>query len=231
MLPGTDGLLLLGLFCYSSGIAWSCIVRKWRTRTAHRRASGPKERMVDRDRVIERYEDLASATQFLSFTAVPMTLAAEVPCAHTGLHSLAVVARQRGLDVSAERLQHSNVIGNEELDTARLLRVAKSIGLKAEATTLDWEDLGKLQDAFPAILRLRNGNSMVVVGFVIPSPGIAGNPVLTSRPTSGSSTSMIITPDLPSRSASAPVVSAATGFASATMNSIRAAGSAGSIGT
>lgn len=91
-----------------------------------------------------------------------MTIAAEVPCAHTGLHSLAVVARQRGLDVSAERLQHSNVIGNEELDTARLLRVAKSIGLKAEATTLDWEDLGKLQDAFPAILRLRNGNSMVV---------------------------------------------------------------------
>ena len=121
--------------------------------------------MVDRDRVTERYEDLAFATYSKFLTAVPMTLAAEVPCAHTGLHSLAAVARQRGLDVSAERLQHSNVIGNEELDTARLLRVAKSIGLKAEATTLDWEDLGKLQDAFPAILRLRNGNSMVVVGF------------------------------------------------------------------
>lgn len=139
-----------------------------RPRVADARASsrpGAKERMVDRNRVIERYEDLAFATHSTFFTAVPMTLAAEVPCAHTGLHSLAVVARQRGLDVSAERLQHSNVIGNEELDTARLLRVAKSIGLKAEATTLDWEDLGKLQDAFPAILRLRNGNSMVVVGF------------------------------------------------------------------
>lgn len=94
-----------------------------------------------------------------------MTLVAEVPCAHTALRSLAYVARQRGLDVSAERLQHEFVIGNEELDDQKLLRVARQIGLKSQATRLDWDHLEGMGDAFPAVVRLRNGNSMVAVSM------------------------------------------------------------------
>jgi hypothetical protein len=58
----------------------------------------------------------------------------------------------------------------------------------------------------------------------------AGGAVLGCVSTARSSTSMTATPNPSSRSASAVVVTAAIGVVSASMNSIRAAGSAGSIG-
>ncbi len=58
----------------------------------------------------------------------------------------------------------------------------------------------------------------------------AGNAVPGWVPIRGSSTSMTVRSHPSSRSASPAVVTAATGAASATMNPIRAAGTAGSIG-
>jgi ATP-binding cassette, subfamily B, bacterial HlyB/CyaB len=88
----------------------------------------------------------------------------EEPCAHTGLRCLATVAQRRGLDVSFDRLKHDFVVGNDELPTDALSHIARKIGLKAKVANLDWEDLSKLGDALPAIVRLRCGNSMLVVG-------------------------------------------------------------------
>jgi len=88
----------------------------------------------------------------------------EVACAHTAVHCLVSVARHRGIDISVERLIHDFVLGNQEPSMAVLARMAGEIGLKAKTTTLDWDHLFHLGDAFPVILFLRNGNAMVAVG-------------------------------------------------------------------
>ena len=94
-----------------------------------------------------------------------MTLISEAPCAHTALRCFASIARQRGIDVSAERLQHDFVIGNEEIGQPMMERMAKQLGLKFSATRLDWEHLESLGDAFPVMIRLRNGNMLTAVGI------------------------------------------------------------------
>lgn len=88
----------------------------------------------------------------------------EEPCAHTGLRCLASVAQRRGINVSFDRLRHDFVIGDQELPANTLSHIAQKIGLKAKVANLDWDDLAKLGDALPAIIRLRCGNSMLLVG-------------------------------------------------------------------
>lgn len=84
---------------------------------------------------------------------------------HTALGCLAEVARKRGINITLERILHDNVVGEEEPANDNVLKIAQKIGLKAKATTLDWEHLRELKQAFPVIVRLKNGNSMVVTGF------------------------------------------------------------------
>ncbi|WP_431857355.1 peptidase domain-containing ABC transporter [Azospirillum sp.] len=91
-------------------------------------------------------------------------MSVEAACAHTAVRCLATVARHHGIDTSPERLIHDFVLGNEEPQEPFLVRMAREIGLKAKAVTLGWDDLFGLNDAFPVILRLRNGNSMLLVG-------------------------------------------------------------------
>ncbi len=88
----------------------------------------------------------------------------EVACAHTAARCLANVARHRGVDVSVDRLLHDFVLGNQEPPVSLLVRMAQDIGLKAKSATLTWSELINLGDAFPVIVRLKNGNSMTVVG-------------------------------------------------------------------
>lgn len=88
----------------------------------------------------------------------------EVACAHTSVRCLVTVARHRGIDTSAERLIHDYVLGNQEAPEHMVLRMAGDIGLKAKTVTLSWDDLFELGEAFPVIVRLRNGNSMLLVG-------------------------------------------------------------------
>lgn len=86
-------------------------------------------------------------------------------CPHTATRCLAIVARQRGIDVSFERLRHDYVLENTEPTTTRLIGMAEDIGLRARRTKLTWRNLERLGKALPAILRLRNGNCMVLTGF------------------------------------------------------------------
>jgi ATP-binding cassette subfamily B protein len=88
----------------------------------------------------------------------------EVACAHTAVRCLAAAARHHGVDTSAERLIHDHVLGNEEPPVSYIVRMARESGLKAKAARLGWDDLFGLNDAFPVILRLKNGNSMLLVG-------------------------------------------------------------------
>lgn len=88
----------------------------------------------------------------------------EGPCPHTGLNALVLVGREHGLDLVADQLIHEHSIGNAEIDDATLLRVADACGLRARPVTLDWDGLFSLGEAFPAILRLRNGRRVVLHG-------------------------------------------------------------------
>ncbi len=88
----------------------------------------------------------------------------ETVCPHTGLNALTLVAREHGIDVVVEQLLHDHVIGNEEVDDAALVRIGNSIGLKAKKIKLTFDQLLELGEAFPSVLRLKNGNCMVIMG-------------------------------------------------------------------
>ena len=88
----------------------------------------------------------------------------EAACAHTAVRCLATVARHHGVDTSVERMVHDFVLGNEEVTLPFLLRMARDIGLRAKSSTLEWSDLFGLGDAYPVVVRLKNGNMMVAVG-------------------------------------------------------------------
>ncbi|WP_022722515.1 peptidase domain-containing ABC transporter [Rhodopseudomonas sp. B29] len=82
----------------------------------------------------------------------------------TALHCLAYVAARRGVELSVEQLKHAHAIGNDPLPVSAVLRMAKQAGLKASAAKIDWQALLNLEEAFPAIAHLANGNWVVVAG-------------------------------------------------------------------
>jgi ATP-binding cassette subfamily B protein len=88
----------------------------------------------------------------------------EVACAHTAVRCLASVARHRGVDASVDRLIHDYVLGSQEPPVSFLIRMAREIGLKAKEAKLGWDELFELGDAYPVIVRLKNGNCMLLVG-------------------------------------------------------------------
>ena len=90
----------------------------------------------------------------------------------TALQTLEMVARHHGVDFDARRAAHDYVVETGGVTTPLLLRIAREHGFKARATKLGWNDLATLGDVFPLILRLSNGNSVVLSGFR-PNDGLA----------------------------------------------------------
>lgn len=85
---------------------------------------------------------------------------------HTALECFVAVARHHGLDLSAERLAHEHALGEDEPEVTKLLRIARENGFRVRAATLDWDGLkAQPPSAFPTLLRLRNGNTVVALGF------------------------------------------------------------------
>lgn len=88
----------------------------------------------------------------------------ESACAHTAVRCLAKIARHHDIDTSVERLIHDFVLGNEEPQQDVLVRMAREIGLRVKIARPPLETLFDLGDAAPVIVRLKNGNSMVLTG-------------------------------------------------------------------
>jgi ATP-binding cassette, subfamily B, bacterial HlyB/CyaB len=88
----------------------------------------------------------------------------EVTCGHTAVRCLVSVAGVHGVATSADRVIHDNVLGNEEPSLSELMRIGRELGLRIKSAELDWDHLCDLADAYPVIVRLKNGNSMLVVG-------------------------------------------------------------------
>ncbi|WP_454618204.1 peptidase domain-containing ABC transporter [Bradyrhizobium cenepequi] len=86
------------------------------------------------------------------------------PSVRTELECLAKIAGYHGVDLPVERLKHSYAIDGMPVSATRLLRMAKEAGLRATCTQLDWGALFRLGEAYPALVRLSNGNWIVVLG-------------------------------------------------------------------
>ena len=84
---------------------------------------------------------------------------------HTSLQCLSLVARHHGIDVSAERLIHDYSLEFDEPTLKRVLRIGKDTGLKIRHTRLTWKQLCNLNEAYPAMIRLANGNYVIAVGM------------------------------------------------------------------
>src|SRR5690242_20028651 len=81
----------------------------------------------------------------------------------SGLGCLVIIARHHGLHLSESQIMHDNVLSGREVSIEELLKCAKTAGLKARAVRLDWDGLSHLKKALPAIVRLKNGGSMVLL--------------------------------------------------------------------
>jgi subfamily B ATP-binding cassette protein HlyB/CyaB len=90
----------------------------------------------------------------------------------TGTECLAATLRHHGLDASAERLNTDYAIGNELVGPALMLRMARDAGLRARRTKIGNGALMRLGQAYPALVRLDNGNWVVVLGAERDAAGV-----------------------------------------------------------
>src|SRR3954467_12905016 len=83
----------------------------------------------------------------------------------TALQCLVAVARHHGIDLSADRIKHDHALKPDEDITRRLPSIARSCGMRTRKLQVGWSDLERLGEAYPAIARLANGNSVILLGF------------------------------------------------------------------
>ncbi|MDP6345692.1 MAG: peptidase domain-containing ABC transporter [Alphaproteobacteria bacterium] len=81
------------------------------------------------------------------------------------MRCLVAIARHHELDTTFDGLLHEFAVGAEEPEDRRLLLIAKGIGLEARNVTLGWQELVRSRDLFPVLARLKNGNSVIIVGI------------------------------------------------------------------
>ncbi len=80
----------------------------------------------------------------------------------TALACLSRIGRRHGADLAPAGLAHAYALGREPVGTDLLVRMAEENGLSARAAKLDFDALHGLGDALPVLLRLSNGNWIVV---------------------------------------------------------------------
>ncbi|HMZ77431.1 MAG TPA: peptidase domain-containing ABC transporter [Zoogloea sp.] len=85
----------------------------------------------------------------------------------TALRSLTAVARHHRVNTSPEQIRraHPAAAGTPADALPTLVAAARAIGLKARSLKTDFPALPPLQDTFPALARLNNGNWVVLVGL------------------------------------------------------------------
>ena len=83
----------------------------------------------------------------------------------TALQCFVAVARHHGVDLSADRIKHDYALKPDDDITRLLPNIARSCGIRTRKLKARWKDLPRLGDAYPAIARLANGNSVVLLGF------------------------------------------------------------------
>ncbi len=82
----------------------------------------------------------------------------------SALKALAIAARSFGITVSPDQVIRDQQITAAELSPAELMRCAGAVGLRARGLRTRWAELGTVGKALPAIVILRDGSAMVLVG-------------------------------------------------------------------
>ena len=91
------------------------------------------------------------------------------------LDAFIVAARHRGVHLSREQVLRDHQLKSPEITVPQTLRIARRAGMRGRSVRLRWQDLFKMGTALPAIVILRNGSAMVLLGV---RPGRAGQPDL-----------------------------------------------------
>jgi len=87
------------------------------------------------------------------------------PTKHTLLICFITIARHYHQDLTIESIIHKYALLEEETPIPRLLRIAKDYNFRAKTDILTFERVLKLGRAFPAIVKLHNGTSVLLSGI------------------------------------------------------------------
>ncbi len=88
--------------------------------------------------------------------------------------ALVAVACHHGVHLSLDQIHHDYASNGGAVPSSLLIQLAERNGLKARRATMRWQHLAKLGRALPAILRMNNGTSLILLGFQSQGPvGIA----------------------------------------------------------
>jgi len=79
------------------------------------------------------------------------------------LDALVIVARYRGLHLSAPQLRRDHLIGREGPSLDQLLQMARANRMRVATARFSFDKLMRLGAALPAILLLKNGSAMVLL--------------------------------------------------------------------
>lgn len=82
--------------------------------------------------------------------------------ASSSLHALALIASRLGLDVSVEQLRRRFALQDGEPSTAKLIAIAKEIGLTARSVKMRFDQLPRLSRTLPVILRVKTGGALIL---------------------------------------------------------------------
>jgi ATP-binding cassette subfamily B protein len=80
----------------------------------------------------------------------------------SALSALALIATRLGVDTDIEQLRRRFAVGEAEPDTARLVAMARELGLEAESLQMTFAELPRLAKTLPAILRARDGGALIL---------------------------------------------------------------------
>lgn len=81
------------------------------------------------------------------------------------LDHLIEIAKHHELAADRAKIEFEYSIGEEPLTEMRLLRIAQDLGLQVSSKRLSWSQFGKLGQAYPVILVLKSGETLLISGY------------------------------------------------------------------
>jgi subfamily B ATP-binding cassette protein HlyB/CyaB len=85
------------------------------------------------------------------------------PVGSSLLDCLAIVARDRGVELSVQAAPRGELLGSRQIGKEQVVQIARNVGLQASVSRLRASDFSKLRGATPAIILLHSGEAMVLV--------------------------------------------------------------------
>ena len=85
---------------------------------------------------------------------------------HSLLRGFVMIGKHHGADLSLEGLIHDYALDRDDPNPARFMRIAKEQGFKVKAKKIKFDDLTNMGEAYPALAKLKNGQTIVLCGYL-----------------------------------------------------------------